>query len=53
MTKTTVNPNERAIAYSIACLVMLVLSISFPFMSFSVQGMTQEISLLNASTNVR
>lgn len=49
LTQTTVNPNQRAIAYSIACFVMLVLSISFPFMSFSVQGMTQEISLLNAA----
>jgi len=40
-------PVQTAMAYAVACLVMLVLSISFPFMSFSVQGMTQEISLLN------
>ncbi|WP_462055182.1 paraquat-inducible protein A, partial [Vibrio cholerae] len=30
-------------------LILLVLSLTFPFMSFSVQGMTQEITLLNAA----
>ncbi|ELR67007.1 Paraquat-inducible protein A [Photobacterium marinum] len=42
-------PLKRPLSYGIACLIMLVLSISFPFMSFSVQGIRQEITLLNAA----
>ncbi|MGF1759548.1 paraquat-inducible protein A [Photobacterium sagamiensis] len=42
-------PFQRPFAYGIACLIMLVLSVSFPFMSFSVQGITQEITLLHAA----
>jgi paraquat-inducible protein A len=42
------HPYQRPIAYAIASLTMLLLSISFPFMSFSVQGLTQEITLLHA-----
>ncbi|UTV30372.1 paraquat-inducible protein A [Photobacterium atrarenae] len=42
-------PLQRPLAYGIACLIMLVLSISFPFMSFSVQGISQEITLLHAA----
>ncbi|MGF1760643.1 paraquat-inducible protein A [Photobacterium sagamiensis] len=41
-------PFERPFAYGIACLIMLALSLSFPFMSFSVQGATQQITLLHA-----
>ncbi|WP_299019841.1 paraquat-inducible protein A [uncultured Photobacterium sp.] len=41
-------PLQRPLSYGVACLIMLVLSISFPFMSFSVQGIKQEISLLHA-----
>jgi paraquat-inducible protein A len=40
-------PFQTTIAYAVACLIMLVLSVSFPFMSFSVKGLTQEIGLLN------
>ncbi|GAK82539.1 paraquat-inducible protein A [Vibrio ponticus] len=40
-------PCEKLIAYSVACLVMLAISLSFPFMSFSVKGITQEIFLIN------
>lgn len=46
--QSMVAPHQTAIAYAAACLMMLILSISFPFMSFSVQGLTQEINLLNA-----
>lgn len=41
-------PFTRPFAYAIACLIMLLLSISFPFMSFTVQGATQTTTLLNA-----
>jgi paraquat-inducible protein A len=41
-------PFQRPFAYGIACLIMLILSVSFPFMSFSVQGATQSITLLHA-----
>lgn len=42
-------PFQRPLSYGVACLIMLVLSISFPFMSFSVQGISQEITLLHAA----
>ncbi|MGF1715598.1 paraquat-inducible protein A [Photobacterium chitinilyticum] len=42
-------PLQRPLSYGAACLIMLVLSISFPFMSFSVQGISQEITLLHAA----
>lgn len=41
-------PFQRPFAYGIACLIMLILSVCFPFMSFSVQGATQSITLLHA-----
>lgn len=41
-------PFQRPVAYAAACLIMLLLSVSFPFMSFSVEGISQEIRLLNA-----
>jgi len=41
--------HQKALAFAFACLIMLLLSISFPFMSFSVQGLTQEINLLQAA----
>ncbi|HIF9341264.1 TPA: PqiA/YebS family transporter subunit [Photobacterium damselae] len=47
------NPYQKLIAYGIACLIMLVLSVSFPFMSFSVQGLTHEITLANAAEMLR
>ncbi len=49
LTKINVKPYQSIIAVSSACLIMLVLSISFPFMSFSVQGLSQEITLLHAA----
>lgn len=42
-------PYQRPMSYGLACLVMLVASVSFPFMSFSVQGITQEITLMHAA----
>lgn len=48
LTQSYRHPFQRPIAYAIAGLIMLVLSVSFPFMSFSVQGLSQEIGLLNA-----
>ncbi|NOH63114.1 paraquat-inducible protein A [Vibrio sp. RE88] len=50
LTTSIQSPRQTLAAYSVACLMMLVLSISFPFMSFSVQGVTQEISLLQTVT---
>lgn len=41
-------PFQRPFAYGIACLIMLILSVSFPFMSFSVQGAKQSITLMHA-----
>lgn len=49
LTKQILMPFQRPLAYGIACMIMLVLSISFPFMSFSVQGISQEITLLHAA----
>ncbi|BAJ00219.1 paraquat-inducible protein A [Shewanella violacea DSS12] len=46
-------PYHRVVAYGIACLIMLVLSVSFPFMSFSVNGMGQEITLLNTAETLQ
>jgi len=48
LTQAIALPSQKVIAYTTACLIMLILSISFPFMSFSFQGLTQEINLLNA-----
>ncbi|KXI21240.1 paraquat-inducible protein A [Photobacterium sanguinicancri] len=42
-------PFQRPMAFGIATLVMLALSVSFPFMSFSVQGLNQNITLLHAA----
>ncbi len=49
LTRVNARPYQSVIAVSSACLIMLVLSISFPFMSFSVQGLSQEITLLHAA----
>ncbi|GAA5646079.1 paraquat-inducible protein A [Vibrio proteolyticus] len=46
--KQPTNPYQRPIAYAITCLITLILSVSFPFMSFSVKGLTQEITLLHS-----
>lgn len=48
LTQTIAKPHQTAIAYASACLLMMILSVSFPFMSFSVQGLTQQITLLHA-----
>ena len=47
LSSLSVQPCQKLIAYSIGCLVMLVISLSFPFMSFSVKGITQQIYLFN------
>ncbi len=47
--KSVIQPYQRPLAYGIACLIMLVLSVSFPFMSFSFKGLTQTITLLHAA----
>ncbi|CAM2826346.1 paraquat-inducible protein A [Vibrio mytili] len=49
LTKINTKPYQSVIAVAIACLIMLVLSLSFPFMSFSVKGLSQEITLLHAA----
>ena len=48
LTHTIRFPYQRPIAYAAACLIMLVLSLCFSFMSFSVQGIEQQITLFNA-----
>ncbi len=42
------SPHTTMMAYGSSCLVMLLLSTVFPFMSFSVQGIKHEISLMYA-----
>lgn len=42
------HPYQRVPAYAITSLIMLILSVSFPFMSFSVKGLTQEITLFHS-----
>lgn len=49
LTKVNARPYQSVIAIAITSLIMLVLSVSFPFMSFSVQGLSQEITLLHAA----
>ncbi|EOD9425851.1 TPA: paraquat-inducible protein A [Vibrio harveyi] len=49
LTKINAKPYQSVLAVSVACLIMLVLSVSFPFMSFSVQGLSQEITLMHAA----
>ncbi len=46
-------PFQRPTAYGIACLLMLALSLSFPFLSFSVNGMEHQITLLNATETLQ
>nr|WP_086939341.1 paraquat-inducible protein A [Thaumasiovibrio occultus] len=49
---TTLHPHpvQGPIAIAIAALIALVASLSFPFMSFSVKGLKQEIFLMNAAS---
>ncbi len=49
LTKVSKDQYRTMIAYVIACLIMLVLSLCFPFMSFNAQGLSQEIKLLHAA----
>lgn len=44
------HPVQRPIAYAFAALIALLLSISFSFISFRIEGIAQEISLLHAVT---
>ncbi|MFV0575140.1 MAG: PqiA/YebS family transporter subunit [Vibrio sp.] len=39
-------------AYGISLLIMLALSCSFPFMSFSVKGLSQQVTLLDAAISM-
>lgn len=43
---------EAIRAYGFSVLVMLGLSCSFPFMSFSVQGLSQQVTLLDAAVSM-
>ncbi|PSW19907.1 paraquat-inducible protein A [Photobacterium sanctipauli] len=49
LAKRVAQPFQRPLSYGIASLAMLVASISFPFMSFSVQGISQEITLMHSA----
>ncbi|KXF80612.1 paraquat-inducible protein A [Enterovibrio coralii] len=42
------NCSAKVTAFGISCLVMLALSCSFPFMSFSAGGISHQISLIDA-----
>ncbi len=46
-------PFQRPVAYGVACLIMLALSLSFPFLSFTVNGMGHQITLLNAAETLQ
>lgn len=43
---------ESIRAYGFSVLIMLGLSCSFPFMSFSVQGLSQQVTLLDAAVSM-
>lgn len=43
---------HSVLAYGISVLIMLALSCSFPFMSFSVQGLSQQVTLLDAAVSM-
>ncbi|MGF1683220.1 PqiA/YebS family transporter subunit [Photobacterium minamisatsumaniensis] len=49
LAKRVAQPFQRPLSYGVASLVMLVASVSFPFMSFSVQGISQEITLMHSA----
>ncbi|MGF1734028.1 PqiA/YebS family transporter subunit [Photobacterium satsumensis] len=49
LVKRVAQPFQRPLSYGLASLVMLIASISFPFMSFSVQGISQEITLMHSA----
>ncbi|MRI34839.1 paraquat-inducible protein A [Endozoicomonas sp. OPT23] len=49
LTKVSYNQFHTMMACVIASLIMLVLSLSFSFLSFSVQGLSQQIKLLHAA----
>ena len=53
LAKRIIMPFHRPLAYGLACLIMLILSLSFPFLSFSVNGMGQQIMLLNAAETLQ
>ena len=43
---------HSVLAYGISVLIMLALSCSFPFMSFSVQGLSQQVTLFDAAVSM-
>ncbi|WP_343232468.1 paraquat-inducible protein A [Motiliproteus sediminis] len=49
LTKIASAPYQTALAVSTGALIALVFSLSLPFMSFSVQGLSQQITLLQAA----
>ncbi|NRD73413.1 paraquat-inducible protein A [Shewanella sp. VB17] len=49
LTSVVNQPYQRPVAYAIACLLALMLSVSFPFMSFSIGELSQEITLLQVA----
>lgn len=49
LTQSHKHPYQTVIALALSCLSLLALSLMFPFLSFSIQGLTQEITLLNAA----
>lgn len=49
LAKQIAQPFQRPLSYGVASLAMLAASISFPFMSFSVKGISQSITLMHAA----
>ncbi|MCC5879672.1 MAG: paraquat-inducible protein A [Idiomarina sp.] len=46
-------PAERVLAYAIAALILLILTLPFPFMEFTLSGIQQEIVWLDTATAFR
>ncbi|GAB1623204.1 paraquat-inducible protein A [Agarivorans albus] len=42
------SPIQAAVAFNLACLMFLIMSLVFPFMSFSLEGLKQEITLIDS-----
>lgn len=49
LTQVQKQPYQTTLALAIGSLILLLLSLIFPFMSFSVQGLSQHITLLHAA----
>lgn len=46
--RQVINSHQKVLAIGVTCLVLLVMSLVFPFMTINVQGLSHHIVLLNA-----